>query len=103
MSYSPPLEGGARGGIDETINRLESFTKTQDGFELAELDLKQRGFGEMYGSEQSGWNFKYFDPSYTSLIEPARQEALNLLKDDLNLNNFPLLKARIQDKTVHFE
>jgi ATP-dependent DNA helicase RecG len=87
----------------ETINRLASFTKTQDGFELAELDLKQRGFGEMYGSEQSGWNFKYFDPSYTSLITPARQEALNLLKDDLNLNNFPLLKARIQDKTVHFE
>ena len=88
---------------EETQKRLTDFTKTQDGFELAELDLKQRGFGEVYGQEQSGWNFKYFDLSYTSLIEPARQEALNLLKDDLNLDNHPLLQQKIQGKTVHFE
>lgn len=108
---SPPLEGenapsdsrGAGEGENKTLDRLQSFTKTNDGFELAELDLKLRGFGDMYGSLQSGWNFKYFNPSYTSLIEPARQEALNLLQNDLNLDNYPLLKEKIQDKTVHFE
>jgi ATP-dependent DNA helicase RecG len=89
--------------IEETVNRLQSFTKTQNGFDLAELDLKQRGFGELYGQQQSGWNFKYFDPSYTSLVAPARQEALKLLRADLNLDNFPLLKEKIKDKIVHFE
>ncbi len=87
----------------ETLNRLENFTKTTDGFELAELDLKQRGFGEIYGSSQSGWNFKYFSPAYTSLIEPARKEALKILKGDLELNNYPLLKEKIKDKVIHFE
>jgi ATP-dependent DNA helicase RecG len=87
----------------ETVERLSSFTKTQDGFELAELDLKQRGFGEIYGSDQSGWDFKYFNPSYTSLIEPARREALAILNDDLNLDNYPLLKEKIKNKIVHFE
>jgi ATP-dependent DNA helicase RecG len=88
---------------EETIKRLSDFTKTNDGFELAELDLKQRGFGEIYGSTQSGWNFKYFDPSYTSLIQPAREEALKILKADIDLSKYPLLKEKIQDKTVHFE
>jgi ATP-dependent DNA helicase RecG len=88
---------------EETLNRLVEFTKIQDGFELAELDLKLRGFGELYGSVQSGINFKYFNPSYTSLIEPARQEALKLLKDDLNLGQCPLLQEKIRDKIVHFE
>jgi ATP-dependent DNA helicase RecG len=87
----------------ETQKRLTSFTKTNDGFELAELDLKQRGFGEMYGQTQSGWNYKYFDPSYTALIEPARREALNILRNDLNLDNYPMLKQKITGKTVHFE
>ncbi len=101
-----PAKRGEVVGADvknDTIARLESFTKTQDGFELAELDLKTRGFGEVYGSQQSGWNFKYFNPSYTSLIEPARQEALAILKDDLNLDNYPLLKEKIAGKSVHFE
>ncbi len=87
----------------ETKKRLIEFTGTQDGFELAELDLKQRGFGELYGSEQSGWNFKYFDPKYTALIKPARKEAYELLKDDANLNKYPLLKEKIANKTIHFE
>jgi ATP-dependent DNA helicase RecG len=90
--------------IDEpTTKRLTEFTKTQDGFELAELDLKQRGFGEVYGDQQSGWNFKYFDPSYTSLIQTAREEVIKLLREGINLDKYPLLKEKVQGKTVHFE
>ena len=88
---------------EETKKRLESFVKTQDGFELAELDLKQRGFGEIYGQEQAGWNFKYFDPSYTALIQPARQEAKKIMADDFTLDSYPLLKDKIANKIVHFE
>ena len=85
------------------MGRLKAFTKTQDGFELAELDLKQRGFGEVYGTSQSGWNFKYFNPSYIALIQPARAEALNLLKNGLNLENYRLLKEKLKGKIIHFE
>ena len=87
----------------QSQERLQEFTKTFDGFKLAELDLKQRGFGEMYGSTQSGWNFKYFDPNYTSQIQPAREEAVELLKNDFNLHLYPYLKQKISGKTVHFE
>lgn len=87
----------------ETVNRLEAFCKTQDGFELAELDLKQRGFGELYGSLQSGWNFIYFNASYTSLIQPAREEAVKILQNDIDLKNYPQLKEKIKDKIIHFE
>lgn len=87
----------------ETKARLEEFVKTNDGFELAELDLKQRGFGVLYGEQQSGWDFKYFDPSYTSLIEPARKEAKKLLVYDINLEKFPFLQDKIKDKVIHFE
>jgi ATP-dependent DNA helicase RecG len=87
----------------ETLERLTSFTKTNDGFELAELDLKQRGFGQLYGAQQSGWDFKYFSPAYTSLIQPAREEALNILRNDLELKNYPKLQEKIKGQVIHFE
>ena len=87
----------------ESISRLQEFTKIQDGFTLAELDLKQRGFGEIYGAQQSGWNFKYFNPFYINLIEPARQEAIKLLKFDSSLIKYPTLSQAIIGKIVHFE
>lgn len=93
-------KGGKR---DDAAQRFSLFSQTQNGFELAELDLKLRGFGEIYGSAQSGINYKYFDPSYTSLIAPAREEARKLLLDDINLDKYPLLKAKIADKIIHFE
>lgn len=87
----------------DAIARLEQFAKTQDGFELAELDLKQRGFGQLYGVEQAGIDYKYFDVEYTSLIEPARQEARKILQNDASLKKYPLLKKQIKDRIIHFE
>jgi ATP-dependent DNA helicase RecG len=34
--------------------RLEAMVRTQNGFELAELDLQQRGPGEFFGTRQAG-------------------------------------------------
>ncbi len=87
----------------DVINRLNQFTKTNDGFALAELDLKQRGWGDFYGSSQSGWNFKYFSPAFTSLIIPAKEEALKILTQDFYLQNYPILKQKIKGKIIHFE
>lgn len=44
--------------------RLESFAKTLNGFEIAQLDLKNRNSGDLLsGTKQSGNEFKFFDPS----------------------------------------
>lgn len=44
--------------------RLESFAKTLNGFEIAELDLKNRSSGDLLsGIKQSGNEFRFFDPS----------------------------------------
>lgn len=37
------------------VNRLNQFCKNHDGFKVAELDLHNRGPGEMTGIRQSGW------------------------------------------------
>ncbi len=47
---------------DTAKERLLSFASTEDGFEIAEMDLKTRGAGNLEGSEQSGaWVFRWFD------------------------------------------
>jgi ATP-dependent DNA helicase RecG len=46
--------------------RLEIFCREKDGFKLAQLDLKQRGAGDIFGSAQSGFNKLQF-ASWTNL------------------------------------
>ena len=46
----------------EEDSRLEEFSQTDDGFEIAEMDLQNRGAGNLEGSEQSGaWILRLFD------------------------------------------
>jgi ATP-dependent DNA helicase RecG len=40
--------------VPEAAPRLEAFCETSDGFKIAELDLKERGMGELAGARQSG-------------------------------------------------
>src|SRR5204863_9278493 len=40
--------------VPEAAPRLEAFTRTTDGFKIAELDLAERGMGELTGARQSG-------------------------------------------------
>ncbi|MBC8265643.1 MAG: ATP-dependent DNA helicase RecG [Flavobacteriales bacterium] len=67
--------------------RLETMSKTNDGFKIAEVDLKLRGPGDMMGTKQSGiLNFKIADLLRDGkILEFARKEAIALLKDDENL------------------
>ncbi len=39
---------------EETLHRLKAFCKTNDGFRIAEEDLKMRGPGDFFGARQSG-------------------------------------------------
>jgi len=40
--------------VPEAAARLQPFTETTDGFAIAELDLRERGMGELTGARQSG-------------------------------------------------
>lgn len=55
---------------DKTANRLEALVKNTSGFDLAELDLKLRGAGDVLGIKQHGFgNLKIADWSQTELIK----------------------------------
>ncbi len=67
--------------------RLQKFTATTDGFEIAELDLQERGMGQLAGTKQSGGVELRFTDLATDgdLIEAARQPALQLIQEDPDL------------------
>jgi len=64
--------------------RLETMCKTNDGFEIAEVDLKLRGPGDIMGKQQSGvLNLQIADlVKDKDILLLARQEALAVLKKD---------------------
>jgi ATP-dependent DNA helicase RecG len=60
--------------------RLQDFSKTLDGFEIAELDLKYRESGDLLrGDIQSGKHFKWFDPRSDMKILEYAKRSLNLV------------------------
>ena len=76
--------------------RIETMVKVSDGFELAEVDLKLRGPGDMLGTRQSGMlKFKLADIIYdTEILNNARNSAIKILRDDPRLNNKENLPIR---------
>jgi ATP-dependent DNA helicase RecG len=71
-------EGGAETGKsdDEWKHRLKLLEEIQDGFKLAEEDLKLRGPGEFFGTQQSGLpELKIASITNLELLETARREA----------------------------
>ena len=66
--------------------RLDLIEKTQDGFSLAEEDLKLRGPGEFFGTRQSGLpDLRMARLSDIALLELARSEAIRLFQIDPGL------------------
>ena len=61
---------------EKTQTRLKALTENLSGFELAELDLKMRGPGEIFGKKQSGFpELKIADWSDIALIKLAKKAA----------------------------
>jgi ATP-dependent DNA helicase RecG len=72
----------------ESIRRMETMVSTNDGFEIAEVDLQLRGPGDLMGTQQSGaLDLRIADLSRDAqLVILARDEARSLLELDPGLN-----------------
>ncbi|MFX0557944.1 ATP-dependent DNA helicase RecG [Maribacter sp. CXY002] len=73
----------------EAKTRLETMVRTNDGFEIAEVDLKLRGPGDIMGTQQSGMlNLKIADiVKDNAILKTARYYASLLLRSDPRLEN----------------
>ena len=77
--------------------RLETMVRSNDGFEIAEVDLKLRGPGDIMGTQQSGvLNLKIADiVKDKAILEQARYYAKKVLKGDPTLS-YPENKVLLQ-------
>ena len=70
---------------EETRKRLEIMVQTNDGFEIAEADLKLRGPGDLEGTQQSGvaFDLKIADIARDGqLLQYVREVALEIIEQD---------------------
>ena len=78
--------------------RIETMTRTSDGFEIAEVDLRLRGPGDIMGTQQSGvLNLKIADIiKDKDILQSARFYAKRILNSDPSLgapDNKAILKT----------
>ena len=99
--YLFPASHGAK-----SAERLKALTEAKNGFELAELDLKQRGAGGLSGVKQWGISDLGMEAiKNLKMVEAARFEARRIVETDPTFVKHPLIKARLaaQERTIHFE
>jgi ATP-dependent DNA helicase RecG len=90
---------------DITMRRLKALRDAKNGFELAELDMKERGIGMLADGKQWGISDMAMEAiKNPKLVEIARTEARSLIESDPSLKNYPLLKSLTDEKeVVHME
>ena len=97
ICYVVPTD--AEGGDNK---RLSLFASTNDGFEIAEADLQVRGPGELYGLEQSGFgSLRVASLLDYEMIKLVREEAKHILQIDPTLEQYPILRKKVEQKNAH--
>jgi len=82
----------------KTLERLKAMESMHSGAQLAELDLKLRGPGDMYGTMQHGLpQLKIASFSDFSLIEKVRKESERIFP---KLSEYPLLLKKLSEVTI---
>ena len=85
------VKGGAQ------HERLNALAETTDGFILAEKDLELRGPGDFLGTRQSGLpDLKMANLSDTATLHLAQEAAQDLLRQDPDLDNYPLVQEKVE-------
>ncbi|MEI8224165.1 MAG: ATP-dependent DNA helicase RecG [bacterium] len=91
---------------EKTADRLKAFVKAKNGFELAELDLLQRGSGDLAGLKQWGISDLGMEAiKNIKMVEFARNEAIDMMRKDPELTAHVFLKNYVsqKDSEIHFE
>jgi ATP-dependent DNA helicase RecG len=84
---------------EETRQRLQVMTRTADGFQIAEEDLRLRGPGDFFGQRQHGLpGLKVADLGCdTRLLQEAQAAAESLLAEDPELDSCPATAQRVAE------
>ena len=83
-------------GENDPSRRLKELEKSTDGFYLAEVDLKMRGPGEIYGSLQHGvLDLRIANLGDTKLIKRAQDDAVLFLQNPENMLKYKELMSSI--------
>jgi ATP-dependent DNA helicase RecG len=82
----------------EAEKRLRIMESTDNGFKIAEEDLRIRGPGEFLGTKQSGLpEFKIADLTQDfPILQETRDAAFKLIQADPELRKYPLLRQRVK-------
>ncbi len=80
---------------DQSLERLNALQTYQDGFRIAEIDLKLRGPGDFLGKKQSGLpEFRIADiVDDGEILKAAREAAFTLIEEDPHLQSHPPLQT----------
>jgi ATP-dependent DNA helicase RecG len=97
LMYQPPLSDIAR-------RRLQALRENTNGFELAEIDLRLRGPGELMGTRQTGMvRFRIADITRDRHLIPNVQQAARQLINQHPQNVEPLIERWLGDSTSYAE
>lgn len=91
---------------ESSLERLKALVHAKSGFELAEIDLRLRGTGDLAGSKQWGISDLAMEAiKNITMVEFARNEAKEIIENDPRLDNFPEIKERIayDEYSLHLE
>nr|WP_274387787.1 ATP-dependent DNA helicase RecG [Salsipaludibacter albus] len=82
---------------DDTRERLEAVAATVDGFELADVDLRIRGQGQLFGARQSGMPDLKLASLHRdlSVVAATRNLARSVIDADPDFTDHPLLRAEV--------
>jgi len=82
----------------EGRTRIQTMVRTNDGFEIADVDLKLRGPGDLMGTQQSGvLDLLIADLGRDGkLLQLAREKAIKVLESDPDLNHPENMNIRRQ-------
>lgn len=79
----------------QSLKRLQAVVTHKSGFDLAEIDLDLRGWGDLAGFRQHGKDFRMPNLLDAALISDAQTEAVRLLDHDPTLAGDPALRRQL--------